>query len=84
MERTELVEKITEFFGEREDVDTLDAVITELNGVYNKVDTVNKEWREKYIKRFSGNVEEEKEKEKEEDEPKNVTIDDLFTEKEGK
>lgn len=80
MERTELVEKITEFFGEREDVDSLDEVITELNNVYNKVETVNKEWKEKYIKRF-GEAEPEKEEE-EIEEPKNVTIEDLFTKKE--
>ena len=80
MEKTELVEKITEFFGEREDVDSLDEVITELNNVYNKVETINKEWKEKYIKRF-GEPEAEKEEE-EVEEARNVTIDDLFTKKE--
>lgn len=79
MEKTELIGKITEFFGEREDVDSLDEVITELNNVYNKVETINKEWKEKYIKRFG---EAEPEKEEEIEEARNVTIDDLFTKKE--
>lgn len=81
MDRTNLIEKVNEFFGERTDVEALDEVVTEINRVYDSVDSVEKEWRDKYKARF---MEPEKKEEKEEkDEEKIVTIDSLFTKKEG-
>lgn len=46
MERTELVEKIIEFFGEREDVGTLVKVITEINNLYKRVEKSEREWND--------------------------------------
>ena len=81
MDREELIGRINDYFGERENIEELDEVVTEINNLYEKVENTDREWREKYKARFLEKPEvEEKETEKEE---KVVTIDDLFTKKEG-
>ena len=81
MDREELIGKINDYFGERENIEELDEVVTEINNLYEKVENTDREWREKYKARFLEKPEvEEKETEQEE---KVVTIDDLFTKKEG-
>ena len=81
MDREALIGRINDYFGERENIEELDEVVTEINNLYEKVENTEREWREKYKARFLEKPEgEEKEKEQEE---KVVTIDDLFTKKEG-
>lgn len=81
MDREELIGRISDYFGERENIEELDEVVTEINKLYEKVENTDREWREKYKARFLEKPEvEEKETEQEE---KVVTIDDLFTKKEG-
>lgn len=81
MDREALIGRINDYFGERENIEELDEVITEINNLYEKVENTDREWREKYKARFLEKPEvEEKETEQEE---KVVTIDDLFTKKEG-
>lgn len=81
MDREALIGRINEYFGERENIEELDEVVTEINNLYEKVENTDREWREKYKARFLEKPEvEEKETEQEE---KVVTIDDLFTKKEG-
>lgn len=81
MDREALIGRINEYFGERENIEELDEVVTEINNLYARVENTDREWREKYKARFLEKPEvEEKETEQEE---KVVTIDDLFTKKEG-
>lgn len=81
MDRKELIGRINDYFGERENIEELDEVVTEINNLYERVENTDREWREKYKARFLEKPEvEEKETEQEE---KVVTIDDLFTKKEG-
>lgn len=81
MDREALIGRINDYFGERENIEELDEVITEINNLYERVENTDREWREKYKARFLEKPEvEEKETEQEE---KVVTIDDLFTKKEG-
>lgn len=81
MDREELISRINDYFGERENIEELDEVVTEINNLYERVENTDREWREKYKARFLEKPEvEEKETEQEE---KVVTIDDLFTKKEG-
>lgn len=81
MDREALIGRINEYFGERENIEELDEVVTEINNLYERVENTDREWREKYKARFLEKPEvEEKETEQEE---KVVTIDDLFTKKEG-
>ena len=81
MDREALISRINDYFGERENIEELDEVITEINNLYERVENTDREWREKYKARFLEKPEvEEKETEQEE---KVVTIDDLFTKKEG-
>ena len=81
MDREALIGRINDYFGERENIEELDEVITEINNLYERVENTEREWREKYKERFLEKPEvEEKETEQEE---KVVTIDDLFTKKEG-
>lgn len=83
MDREALIGRINDYFGERENIEELDEVITEINNLYERVENTDREWREKYKARFLEKPEvEEKEKETEQEE-KVVTIDDLFTKKEG-
>lgn len=83
MDREALIGRINEYFGERENIEELDEVVTEINNLYERVENTDREWREKYKARFLEKPEvEEKEKETEQEE-KVVTIDDLFTKKEG-
>nr|DAT25110.1 MAG TPA: hypothetical protein [Caudoviricetes sp.] len=81
MDREALIGRINDYFGERENIEELDEVVTEINNLYERVENTDREWREKYKARFLEKPEvEEKETEQEE---KVVTIDDLFTKKEG-
>lgn len=81
MDREALIGRINDYFGERENIEELDEVVTEINNLYERVENTDREWREKYKARFLEKPEvEEKETEQEE---KIVTIDDLFTKKEG-
>lgn len=81
MDREALIGRINDYFGERENIEELDEVVTEINNLYEKVENTDREWREKYKARFLEKPEvEEKETEQEE---KVVTIEDLFTKKEG-
>lgn len=81
MDREALIGRINDYFGERENIEELDEVVTEINNLYERLDNTDREWREKYKARFLEKPEvEEKETEQEE---KVVTIDDLFTKKEG-
>ena len=81
MDREELIGRINDYFGERQNIEELDEVVTEINNLYERVENTDREWREKYKARFLEKPEvEEKETEQEE---KVVTIDDLFTKKEG-
>lgn len=81
MDRDALIGRINDYFGERENIEELDEVVTEINNLYERVENTDREWREKYKARFLEKPEvEEKETEQEE---KVVTIDDLFTKKEG-
>lgn len=81
MDREALIGRINDYFGERENIEELDEVVTEINNLYERVENTEREWREKYKARFLEKPEvEEKETEQEE---KVVTIDDLFTKKEG-
>ena len=81
MDREALIGRINEYFGERENIEELDEVVTEINNLYERVENTEREWREKYKARFLEKPEvEEKETEQEE---KVVTINDLFTKKEG-
>lgn len=79
MDREALIGRINDYFGERENIDELDEVITEINNLYERIENTDREWREKYKARF---LEKPEEKETEQEE-KVVTIDDLFTKKEG-
>ena len=79
MDREELIGRINDYFGERENIEELDEVVTEINNLYERVENTDREWREKYKARF---LEKPEEKETEQEE-KVVTIDDLFTKKEG-
>lgn len=79
MDREVLIGRINDYFGERENIEELDEVVTEINNLYEKVENTDREWREKYKARF---LEKSEEKETEQEE-KVVTIDDLFTKKEG-
>lgn len=80
MDREALIGRINDYFGERENIEELDEVVTEINNLYERVENTDREWREKYKARFLEKPEvEEKETEQEE---KVVTIDDLFTKKE--
>lgn len=81
MDREALIGRINDYFGERENIEELDEVVTEINNLYERIENTDREWREKYKARFLEKPEvEEKETEQEE---KVVTIDDLFTKKEG-
>lgn len=81
MDREALIGRINDYFGERENIEELDEVVTEINNLYERVENTDREWREKYKARFLEKPEvEEKETGQEE---KIVTIDDLFTKKEG-
>ena len=81
MDREALIGRINDYFGERENIEELDEVVTEINNLYERVENTDREWREKYKARFLEKPEvEEKETEQED---KVVTIDDLFTKKEG-
>ena len=81
MDREVLISRINDYFGERENIEELDEVVTEINNLYERIENTDREWREKYKARFLEKPEvEEKETEQEE---KVVTIDDLFTKKEG-
>lgn len=79
MDREELIGRINDYFGERENIEELDEVVTEINNLYERVENTDREWREKYKARF---LEKPEEKETEQEE-KVITIDDLFTKKEG-
>ena len=79
MDREALIGRINDYFGERENIEELDEVVTEINNLYERIENTDREWREKYKARF---LEKPEEKEKEQEE-KVVTIDDLFTKKEG-
>lgn len=80
MDREALIGRINDYFGERENIEELDEVVTEINNLYERIENTDREWREKYKARF---LEKPEEKEKEtEQEEKVVTIDDLFTKKE--
>ena len=79
MDREALIGRINDYFGERENIEELDEVVTEINNLYERVENTEREWREKYKARF---LEKPEEKETEQEE-KVVTIDDLFTKKEG-
>lgn len=81
MDREALIGRINDYFGERENIEELDEVVTEINNLYERVENTDREWREKYKARFLEKPEVEK-KETEQEE-KVVTIDDLFTKKEG-
>lgn len=81
MDREALIGRINDYFGERENIEELDEVVTEINNLYERVENTDREWREKYKARFLEKPEDE-EKETEQKE-KVVTIDDLFTKKEG-
>ena len=77
MDREALIGRINDYFGERENIEELDEVVTEINNLYERVENTDREWREKYKARFLEKPEvEEKETEQEE---KVVTIDELFT-----
>ena len=81
MDREALIGRINDYYGERENIEELDEVVTEINNLYERVENTDREWREKYKARFLEKPEvEEKETEQEE---KVVTIEDLFTKKEG-
>lgn len=81
MDREVLIGRINDYFGERENIEELDEVVTEINNLYERIENTDREWREKYKARFLEKPEvEEKETEQEE---KVVTIEDLFTKKEG-
>lgn len=81
MDREALISRINDYFGERENIEELDEVVTEINNLYERIENTDREWREKYKARFLEKPEvEEKETEQEE---KVVTIDDLFTKKES-
>lgn len=79
MDREVLIGRINDYFGERENIEELDEVVTEINNLYERIENTDREWREKYKARF---LEKPEEKETEQEE-KVVTIDDLFTKKEG-
>lgn len=79
MDREVLIGRINDYFGERENIEELDEVVTEINNLYERVENTDREWREKYKARF---LEKPEEKETEQEE-KVITIDDLFTKKEG-
>ena len=79
MDREVLIGRINDYFGERENIEELDEVVTEINNLYERIENTDREWREKYKARF---LEKPEEKETEQEE-KVVTIDDLFTQKEG-
>lgn len=79
MDREVLIGRINDYFGERENIEELDEVITEINNLYERVENTDREWREKYKARF---LEKPEEKETEQEE-KVITIDNLFTKKEG-
>ena len=79
MDREVLIGRINDYFGERENIEELDEVVTEINNLYERIENTEREWREKYKARF---LEKPEEKETEQEE-KVVTIDDLFTKKEG-
>lgn len=80
MDREALIGRVNDYFGERENIEELDEVVTEINNLYERIENTDREWREKYKARF---LEKPEEKEKEtEQEEKVVTIDDLFTKKE--
>ena len=79
MDREVLIGRINDYFGERENIEELDEVVTEINNLYERIENTDREWREKYKARF---LEKPEEKENEQEE-KVVTIDDLFTKKEG-
>lgn len=79
MDREVLISRINDYFGERENIEELDEVVTEINNLYERIENTDREWREKYKARF---LEKPEEKETEQEE-KVVTIDDLFTKKEG-
>lgn len=79
MDREALIGRINDYFGERENIEELDEVVTEINNLYERIENTDREWREKYKARF---LEKPEEKETEQEE-KVVTIDDLFTKKEG-
>lgn len=79
MDREALIGRINDYFGERENIEELDEVVTEINNLYERIENTDREWREKYKARF---LEKPEEKETEHEE-KVVTIDDLFTKKEG-
>ena len=74
-----MIGRINDYFGERENIEELDEVVTEINNLYERIENTDREWREKYKARF---LEKPEEKETEQEE-KVVTIDDLFTKKEG-
>lgn len=81
MDREVLIGRINDYFGERENIEELDEIVTEINNLYERIENTDREWREKYKARF---LEKPKVEEKEtEQEEKVVTIDDLFTKKEG-
>lgn len=79
MDREALIGRINDYFGERENIEELDEVVTEINNLYERIENTDREWREKYKARF---LEKPEEKETEQEE-KVVTIEDLFTKKEG-
>ena len=79
MDREVLIGRINDYFGERENIEELDEVVTEINNLYERIENTDREWREKYKARF---LEKPEEKETEQEE-KVVTIEDLFTKKEG-
>lgn len=79
MDREVLIGRINDYFGERENIEELDEVVTEINNLYERIENTEREWREKYKARF---LEKPEEKETEQEE-KVVTIEDLFTKKEG-
>ena len=79
MDREVLIGRINDYFGERENIEELDEVVTEINNLYERIENTDREWRDKYKARF---LEKPEEKETEQEE-KVVTIDDLFTKKEG-
>lgn len=81
MEREALISRINDYFGERENIEELDEVVTEINNLYTQVENTDRKWREKYKARFLEKP--ELEEEETEQEEKVVTIDDLFTKKEG-
>lgn len=70
-----------------EDVtDTLNDLQTKANGDgvdwKSEAERIDKEWREKYFTRFSGDVEDNNPPDNNKDEPKKTTYESLFEEKE--